>query len=67
MEVSWQVTGVRQDKWAEANRVQVEVDKPAHERGLYIHPEAFGYGHEMFINYEQEHGMELEMEESRGE
>jgi hypothetical protein len=67
MEVSWQVTGVRQDKWAEANRVQVEVDKPDHERGLYIHPEAFGYGREMFINYEQEHGMELEMEESRGE
>ena len=25
--VSWQVTGIRHDKFAEANRIQVEVDK----------------------------------------
>lgn len=53
MEVSWMVTGVRQDKWAEANRIQVEVDKPAREIGKYIHPEAYGLGEEMFIHYEQ--------------
>ncbi len=28
LRVSWQVTGVRKDAWAEANRIQVEVDKP---------------------------------------
>ena len=33
MKVSWQVTGVRQDTYANANRVQVEEDKPAEERG----------------------------------
>jgi len=33
MEVSWQVTGVRQDPYAEANRVEVEVDKAPEERG----------------------------------
>lgn len=38
--VSWQVTGTRQDPWAVANRVQVETDKAADERGLYLHPEA---------------------------
>lgn len=39
--VSWQVTGIRQDAWAEANRVQVESDKPRHERGTYLYPQGF--------------------------
>ena len=40
--VSWQVTGVRQDKWAEQNRVRVEEEKPEGERALFLHPEVFG-------------------------
>ncbi|WP_148210076.1 hypothetical protein [Candidatus Korobacter versatilis] len=40
--VSWQVTGVRQDAWANAHRVPVEQDKPGVERGSYLHPELFG-------------------------
>ncbi len=40
--VSWQVTGIRRDRWAEAHRVPVEVDKPAAERGTYLHPELWG-------------------------
>jgi hypothetical protein len=42
LKVSWQVTGVRQDAFAEAHRIPVEVDKPADERGTYLHPEALG-------------------------
>jgi hypothetical protein len=42
MKVSWQVTGVRQDAYANANRVPVEEDKPAQEQGMYLNPEAFG-------------------------
>jgi hypothetical protein len=42
VKVSWQVTGVRQDAYAEANRIQVEEDKSASERGHYLHPELFG-------------------------
>jgi hypothetical protein len=42
MKVSWQVTGVRQDAYATANRLPVEEDKPAKERGMYLNPEAFG-------------------------
>jgi trimeric autotransporter adhesin len=37
-EVSWQVTGIRQDAWANANRIAVELDKPAGQRGQYLHP-----------------------------
>ena len=49
--VSWQVTGIRQDPYANANRIQVEVDKPAGERGKYIHPEAYGLPAEAGIGY----------------
>lgn len=42
MKVSWQVTGVRQDAWANAYRTPVEEDKPAGERGSFLHPELFG-------------------------
>jgi len=40
--VSWQVTGIRHDPWAEAHRVQVEEAKPEDERGRYLHPELYG-------------------------
>ena len=40
--VSWQVTGVRHDAWAEAHRIPTEETKPEGERGLYLHPEAWG-------------------------
>ncbi len=40
--VSWQVTGIRQDPYANANRIQVEVAKPVSERGKYLHPDVYG-------------------------
>jgi len=42
MEVSWQITGIRQDAWANAHRIPVEEDKPEAERGYYRNPELFG-------------------------
>lgn len=42
VKVSWQVTGIRQDAWANAHRIPVEVQKSAAERGNYLHPELFG-------------------------
>ncbi|RJP41445.1 MAG: hypothetical protein C4547_01710 [Phycisphaerales bacterium] len=50
VEVSWQVTGVRHDPYANANRIQVEVDKPDIERGLYLHPAAWGLPDEFGID-----------------
>ncbi|MFO0837233.1 MAG: hypothetical protein U1D55_01810 [Phycisphaerae bacterium] len=47
VKVSWQVTGTRQDAWAEAHRIPVEQDKPGHERGKYQHPELYGLPAEM--------------------
>jgi hypothetical protein len=42
MKVSWQVTGIRHDPYAEANRIPVEQDKTADERGSYIYPAGYG-------------------------
>jgi hypothetical protein len=41
VEVSWQVTGIRHDAWAEKNRIPNSVDKVGSEKGKYLHPEAF--------------------------
>ena len=49
--MSWQLTGVRQDAWAQANELVVEEDKPESERGYYQHPEAFGHGLERSIHW----------------
>jgi hypothetical protein len=51
VKVSWQVTGVRHDAYAEAHRIQVEEDKPMLERGKYLHPELFGAAREKAIGY----------------
>jgi hypothetical protein len=40
--VSWQITGIRQDPWANAHRIPVEEMKRPQERGLYLHPELYG-------------------------
>jgi len=42
VEVSWQLTGIRQDAWANAHRIPVEETKPEIERGFYLHPELYG-------------------------
>jgi hypothetical protein len=51
VEVSWQVTGVRHDAYADAHRIQVEVEKPSQEQGRYLHPELFGAPVEQAIGY----------------
>jgi hypothetical protein len=51
MKVSWQVTGIRKDPWANANRIQVEEDKPAKERGYYLHPDLYGQQEEKGISH----------------
>jgi hypothetical protein len=42
MKVSWQVTGIRKDPWANANRIKVEKEKPSKERNYYLHPGLYG-------------------------
>lgn len=41
VKVSWQVTGIRKDAYAEKHRVQVEVEKAPQDRGLYVNPDVY--------------------------
>ena len=40
--VSWQVTGIRHDAWAEAHRIPVEETKTGSVKGRYLHPKEHG-------------------------
>lgn len=50
VEVSWQVTGIRQDKYAEAHRVVPEVEKEEKFKGYYLHPVEHGKPASMSIS-----------------
>ncbi|MBN2088925.1 hypothetical protein JW964_04905 [candidate division KSB1 bacterium] len=51
LEISWQVTGIRKDAWANANRIKVEEDKIGEEAGKYLHPEVHGVPESMGVHY----------------
>ena len=51
MKVSWQVTGIRKDPWANAHRIKVEEDKPDKERGYYLYPDLYGQTAEKGISH----------------
>jgi hypothetical protein len=51
MKVSWQVTGIRQDAFANKHRIQVEAEKTERERGSYLHPEVFNQPEEMGVEW----------------
>jgi hypothetical protein len=51
VEVSWQVTGIRQDAWANANRIPVEEEKDAKLKGFYLHPQLYGEPAEKGISW----------------
>jgi hypothetical protein len=49
VKVSWQITGVRHDAWADAHRIPVEEEKPPQEQGRVLHPELFGASADLAI------------------
>jgi len=49
VKVSWQVTGIRQDAWANAHRIAVEAEKAKADQGHYLHPELFDHAGEPSI------------------
>jgi hypothetical protein len=50
LKVSWQVTGIRQDKWANDHRIPVEEAKPSGEIGTYLYPQGFGQSDELRVD-----------------
>ncbi|MBK8923670.1 MAG: hypothetical protein IPM81_19630 [Saprospirales bacterium] len=57
IEVSWQLTGVRKDPYAKAHPTVPEVEKPAAEKGTYLHPELYNQPASKLLGYRS---MEIE-------
>jgi hypothetical protein len=51
MKVSWQVTGIRKDPFANAHRIVPEVEKEPGNKGKYLHPKELGKPENLGINY----------------
>ncbi len=65
MEVSWQVTGIRQDAWANKHRIPVEEQKSDTERGFYLHPELFNQPEEKGVEWARHPELMRSMKEER--
>jgi hypothetical protein len=63
VKVSWQVIGIRNDRWAAQNRLQVEEWKPAADRGRYLHPEVFGQPVAEAVERNQQSALQEPLEE----
>jgi hypothetical protein len=59
LKVSWQITGIRKDPWANIHRIQVEEEKSDKERGHYLYPDLYnqpvenGISHILFPEQKQ--------------
>lgn len=56
IKVSWQVTGVRKDAFANKNRIPTEVEKAPKDKGKYLHPDAFNMPKSLAVGYAEEAG-----------
>jgi hypothetical protein len=54
MTVSWQVTGIRHDPFADAHRIQVEEYKSPEEQGKYLAPTEWGQPEELGVDYQRQ-------------
>ena len=66
MKVSWQVTGIRKDAWAQAHPLVVEEEKPADAKGYYRHPELYGLPPEHSPLFKGNSELRRRLEEQRG-
>lgn len=52
IEISWQVTGVRNDPYAAKHRIKDEVEKTGFQKGKYLYPELYNQPAEKGIYYQ---------------
>jgi hypothetical protein len=65
LKVSWQVTGVRKDAYAQAHRIQVEVAKVGDERNHYMHAVEMGKQKELGIDMARANEMSASSDPNR--
>jgi hypothetical protein len=49
VKVSWQVTGIRHDPYADAHRIKVVLAKSGRNQGRYVYPEGYGKPHSLGV------------------
>jgi hypothetical protein len=64
--VCWQITGMRKDRWAATNPIEVEEEKSAAVRGRYLHPGLYDQPEEMGIGFVVRQERARLMEEATG-
>jgi hypothetical protein len=67
VEVSWQVTGIRQDAYANKHRIPVEEQKSERERGYYLHPEVFNQPEEKSVEWATRPELMREIKQKRNQ
>ena len=65
VEVSWQVTGIRQDPWANKNRIPVVEEKEERDRGHYLHPAAYDKPEEKGVEWARDPAQMKQIKEER--
>jgi hypothetical protein len=63
--ISWMVTGIRRDAWAEKHPMAVEEHKDGADQGKFLHPLEAGHPREMGIPYSRTRASEVMFEEQR--
>lgn len=61
LEVSWQVTGIRHDKYAQKHRIPVEEAKADKDRGKYLYPDAYGLPRDRGIYHHDHPGINADL------
>lgn len=59
VEVSWEVKGIRNDRWVQRYGFETEQEKDEGARGMYLHPELFGQPAEKGMHFRKSHSQEL--------
>jgi len=67
VKVSWQVTGIRKDPWAEKNLIVVEEQKSAETKGYYLNPEAYNLPKTRSLEWALHPETMMQIEEKSGE
>ncbi|HKQ79018.1 MAG TPA: hypothetical protein VJ810_35295 [Blastocatellia bacterium] len=67
VKVSWQVTGIRQDAYANKHRIPVEEEKSERERGYYLHPQVFKQPDEKSVEWARNPEMMMHIKRQRQE
>jgi hypothetical protein len=65
MRVSWQVTGIRRDPYANKRRIKVEEEKPERERDHYLHPDLYNQPEEKSVEWARNPRLMQQMKEQR--